>query len=76
RVLPPLAAAAVVGLLWQLVYEAEVKPDYLLPSPADVWEALGDQWFEGTLFSTVWTSMERGALGFAVAVVLGTALGL
>ncbi|MBC7272801.1 MAG: ABC transporter permease [Streptomyces sp.] len=76
RVLPPLAAAVVVLLLWQAVYEAEVKPDYLLPSPADVWGALSDQWYEGTLFSTVWTSMERGALGFAVAVVLGTALGL
>ncbi|MBQ1088043.1 ABC transporter permease [Streptomyces sp. B93] len=76
RVLPPLAAAVVVLLLWQAVYEAEVKPDYLLPSPADVWGALSDQWYEGTLLSTVWTSMERGALGFAVAVVLGTALGL
>ncbi|MFE6283674.1 ABC transporter permease [Streptomyces sp. NPDC057877] len=76
RVLPPLAAAVVVLLLWQAAYEAELKPDYLLPSPADVWRALSDQWYEGTLFSTVWTSMERGALGFAVAVVLGTALGL
>lgn len=76
RALPPLAAAVAVLLLWQLVYEAEVKPDYLLPSPSDVGGALGDQWYEGTLFSTVWTSVERGALGFAVAVLLGTALGL
>ncbi|MGV9450900.1 ABC transporter permease [Streptomyces sp. NPDC003635] len=76
RVLPPVAAAVLVLLAWQLAYEAEVKPDYLLPSPADVWRALSDQWYEGTLFSTVWTSMQRGALGFAAAVVIGTALGL
>ncbi|WAZ21511.1 ABC transporter permease [Streptomyces cinnabarinus] len=76
RVLPPVAAAALVLLAWQLAYEAEVKPHYLLPSPADVWRALSDQWYEGTLFSTVWTSMQRGALGFAAAVVIGTALGL
>ncbi len=41
-----------------------------------MWRALSDQWYEGTLFSTVWTSMQRGALGFAAAVVIGTALGL
>ncbi|MER7573707.1 ABC transporter permease [Streptomyces sp. NPDC057806] len=76
RVLPPVAAAVLVLLAWQVAYEAEVKPDYLLPSPADVWRALSDQWYEGTLFSTVWTSMQRGALGFAAAVVIGTALGL
>ncbi|MFD7299574.1 ABC transporter permease [Streptomyces pharetrae] len=76
RVLPPVVAVVVVLLLWQGAYAAEVKPDYLLPSPADVWGALADQWYEGTLFSTVWTSMERGALGFAAAVLLGTALGL
>ncbi|MBD0837492.1 MULTISPECIES: ABC transporter permease [unclassified Streptomyces] len=76
RVLPPVVAAVLVLLAWQAAYEAELKPDYLLPSPADVWRALSDQWYEGTLFSTVWTSTQRGALGFAAAVVLGTALGL
>ncbi|MFD7435439.1 ABC transporter permease [Streptomyces sp. NPDC059861] len=76
RVLPPLVAVALVLLAWQAAYEAELKPDYLLPSPADVGRALSGQWYEGTLFSTVWTSMERGALGFAAAVLLGTAMGL
>ncbi|RZB16460.1 ABC transporter permease [Streptomyces sp. F001] len=76
RVLPPVAAVVLVLLAWQAAYEAELKPDYLLPSPADVWRALSDQWYEGTLFSTVWTSMQRGALGFAAAVVIGTGLGL
>ncbi|MGP4088867.1 ABC transporter permease [Streptomyces sp. KR55] len=76
RVLPPVAAVVLVLLAWQAAYEAEIKPDYLLPSPGDVWRALSDQWYEGTLFSTVWTSMQRGALGFAAAVVIGTALGL
>ncbi|MER6343926.1 ABC transporter permease [Streptomyces sp. NPDC001595] len=76
RVLPPVVAVVAVLLLWQAAYAAELKPGYLLPSPADVWGALSDQWYEGTLFSTVWTSMQRGALGFVAAVLLGTALGL
>ncbi|MFI9340312.1 ABC transporter permease [Streptomyces sp. NPDC052773] len=76
RVLPPVVALVLVLLLWQAAYAAELKPDYLLPSPGDVGGALADQWYEGTLFSTVWTSMERGALGFVAAVALGTALGL
>ncbi|KPI03160.1 ABC-type transporter, integral membrane subunit [Actinobacteria bacterium OK074] len=76
RVLPPAVAAVLVLLLWQGACAAHLKPDYLLPSPADVWHALSDQWYEGTLFSTVWTSVRRGALGFAAAVGLGTALGL
>jgi NitT/TauT family transport system permease protein len=76
RVLPPVVALVLVLLLWQAAYAAELKPDYLLPSPGDVGGGLADQWYEGTLFSTVWTSMERGALGFVAAVALGTALGL
>ncbi|MFG3656919.1 ABC transporter permease [Streptomyces sp. NPDC047706] len=76
RLVPPLVAVVLVLLAWQAAYEARLKPDYLLPSPADVGRALSGQWYEGTLFSTVWTSMERGALGFTAAVLLGTALGL
>ncbi|MEV3860184.1 ABC transporter permease [Streptomyces sp. NPDC050095] len=76
RVLPPVLACALVLLVWQGVYAAGVKPDYLLPGPADVGHALADQWYEGTLFSTVWTSVRRGLAGFVVAVVLGTLLGL
>ncbi|GGZ52439.1 ABC transporter permease [Streptomyces bluensis] len=76
KALPPLAAAVLILLLWQGACAAHLKPDYLLPSPADVWRALSDQWYEGTLLSTVWNSVRRGALGFAVAVGLGTALGL
>ncbi|NBM20216.1 ABC transporter permease [Streptomyces sp. GC420] len=76
KALPPLVALAVVLLVWEGAFLAELKPDYLLPSPADVWTALTVQWYEGTLFGTVWTSVSRGALGFAAAVALGTPLGL
>ncbi|MFW6692448.1 ABC transporter permease [Streptomyces sp. MAR4 CNX-425] len=76
RVLPPIVAIALVLAGWQLLYVLEVKPDYQLPGPAQVWDAAADQWYEGTLFGTIWTSLSRGALGFLLAIALGTPLGL
>ncbi|MBC3992308.1 ABC transporter permease, partial [Streptomyces sp. AC563] len=76
RVVPPLTSIALVLLVWQAVYAADVKPDYMLPGPLDVGRALADQWYEGTILDVVWTSLSRGALGFAVALAIGTPLGL
>ena len=40
KVLPPLVAVLLVLAVWQAVYWAEFQPDYLMPSPADVWGEL------------------------------------
>jgi NitT/TauT family transport system permease protein len=42
----------------------------------DVWDSLHQQWLQGTIVSTIWTSLSRGMLGFAVSVCIGTPLGL
>jgi NitT/TauT family transport system permease protein len=76
RVVPPIAAIALVLALWQLAYALEIKEDYQLPGPLQVWEALADQWSKGTLFEVIWTSVSRGVLGFLIAVAIGTPLGL
>jgi NitT/TauT family transport system permease protein len=76
RVLPPVVAVALVLLVWQLVYLADVQPDYLLPSPGDVWAEFDEMWREGTLLDYVWTSVSRGVLGFLIAICIGTPLGL
>jgi NitT/TauT family transport system permease protein len=76
KAVPPLTAVALVLLVWQCVYAAHVKPDYLLPGPADVWDSLHQQWLQGTILSTIWTSLSRGMLGFLVSVCIGTPLGL
>ena len=76
KVLPPVIAVVLVLLLWQGAYMAHLKRPDLLPSPLDVWRSLHDQWLQGTILGTVWTSLSRGALGFMASVVIGTPLGL
>ncbi|MFE3197289.1 ABC transporter permease [Embleya sp. NPDC055664] len=76
KVLPPVVAILLVLVAWQIAYWMELKPRYALPSPADVWDAFMVQWNKGTVFDILWTSLSRGILGFAIAVAIGTPLGL
>ncbi|MFE7560649.1 ABC transporter permease [Kitasatospora sp. NPDC057500] len=76
KVLPPLLGVVLVLALWQGAYSLHVTTAYKLPSPLDVWRAAEDLWYQGTLFSIIWTSVWRGLSGFVVAVVIGTPIGL
>ncbi|MEO3753831.1 ABC transporter permease [Streptomyces sp. B6B3] len=76
KVLPPIVAVTLVLAAWQLAYWAEVKPEYVLPAPADVGRTLREMWLQGTLFDFIWTSVSRGVLGFLIAIAVGTPLGL
>ena len=76
KVLPPVTAVALVLVAWQLLVWAQVAPDYKLPSPSGVWAEVTDAWLRGTLLGYIWTSVSRGLLGFLMALVIGTPLGL
>ncbi|WP_037908279.1 ABC transporter permease [Actinacidiphila yeochonensis] len=76
KVLPPLSAALLVLVVWQVAVSAGVSDQTKLPSPHAVWTELADRWQAGDLFSIIWTSVERGLLGFLAALVIGTPLGL
>lgn len=76
KVLPPLTAAVLVLLAWQLASWGKVADPTKLPSPHAVWGALEDRWLAGDLFQIIWTSVERGMLGFLAALAIGTPLGL
>ena len=73
---PRLCAAALLLGAWQLAASLHVRPAYLLPAPADVWSTFAAQWREGHVTGAVWTSLSRGAVGFALALLIGTPLGL
>ena len=73
---PPAVAIALLLLVWELAYRAGVQPTYALPSPMDVFLVLHDQVADGRLPRAVLTSLERGGLGFLLAVLIGTPLGL
>jgi NitT/TauT family transport system permease protein len=75
-VVPPVVFVAALIGVWQLACVLELKPTYALPAPADVaatfWQTVQD----GRAFEAIWTSLSRGALGFALSLVAGTLLGL
>ncbi|GAA1819530.1 ABC transporter permease [Agromyces neolithicus] len=75
-VLPPIVFVVALLVAWQLyVVIAQPRPD-LAPGPLDVAGALGDAWQSGRLQLAVATSLERGVVGFLIAVIVGTPLGL
>ena len=73
---PPAVAVALLLLVWELIYRVGVKPTYALPSPADVGLVVQAQLRDGTLLEAIGTSVERGGLGFLIALAVGTPLGL
>ncbi|MFF8726081.1 ABC transporter permease [Streptomyces sp. NPDC015171] len=75
KILPPVIAIAVVLAAWSLLYPVVDDPTKL-PSPAAVGDAFKDAWLKGDLVGYIWTSVSRGLLGFAFALLIGTPLGL
>ncbi|MFI9827466.1 ABC transporter permease [Streptomyces sp. NPDC051913] len=77
KILPPLVATAVVLVIWQALISFDIVTDPTkLPSPGDVATEFKDAWLEGKLLGYIWTSVERGLLGFLLALAIGTPLGL
>ncbi|HEV7184724.1 MAG: ABC transporter permease [Solirubrobacterales bacterium] len=74
--LPTTALLIVLLLAWQTyVWIAHPRPD-IVPGPADVIGSFGAAWNAGQLQLAVATSLSRGAAGFAIAILVGTPLGL
>lgn len=62
-------------MVWYILYPVVDDPSKL-PSPGAVGSAFRDAWLRGELLGYIWTSVSRGLLGFAFALVIGTPLGL
>jgi NitT/TauT family transport system permease protein len=62
--------------LWQVLYMAEVWSPFLFPSPSEVWSALWRNIENGLIFESLQTTMGRLLIGFALAFVAGTAMGV
>jgi len=61
---------------WELLVRAQLWPDYLLPSPANVARALLDGFKDGEFFSAIGGSLRRLVIGYAIALVAGVAIGI
>jgi NitT/TauT family transport system permease protein len=73
---PKVAAIALALLLWQLVVWSGWKPDYVLPGPSQVFPELWRLVQKGTFWGAVGRTMQRAAWGYALAVVIGSAIGV
>ena len=71
-VLPPILFVLALLVAWQLyVVIAQPRPD-IVPGPVDVFNAMVLAWESGRLQLAVITSLERGVVGFLIAVIVGT----
>jgi NitT/TauT family transport system permease protein len=67
--------AALIGI-WQLLYDAQIWSPYLFPSPSEVWDALRTNVESGLIFDSLEQTMRRLAVGFALAFIIGTLIGV
>ncbi|HEY7295638.1 MAG TPA: ABC transporter permease [Dehalococcoidia bacterium] len=73
---PRLAAVGIVLIAWQGLVWARWRPAYVLPGPLPVLRRLAAEAGAGTLFSASAVTLQRALIGYAIALVIGTALGL
>ncbi len=69
-----ITAPVLFLVAWQLI--APLIPSAILPMPAEVAEAMWEQLREGTLLEAFSVSLLRLAIGFTLALVVGSIVGL
>ena len=74
--LPPVLAIALLLGGWQTFVLLQIKPIYVVPGPIDVWRSFVAEWDTGAAQEAFLTSMQRGVIGFLVAVLVATPLGI
>jgi len=75
-VVPPVVFLVVAIAVWQALWAAAFWPEYQLPAPLAVWDELWSRISDGEAAGFIWTSVHRAVLGFLIAIVIATPLGL
>jgi NitT/TauT family transport system permease protein len=73
---PKLLAIGLALFAWQVVVWSGWRPPYLLPGPVAVFRELGSEAGTPEFWQGIAWTLRRGLVGFAVAVVVGTLLGI
>ncbi len=73
---PKMLAILIVLVVWQLVVWSGWRPTYVLPGPAATFEALFEMLGTPRFWSAVVTTMTRAVIGFALALTIGTIIGI
>jgi ABC-type nitrate/sulfonate/bicarbonate transport system permease component len=74
RILPPLVFAALVLGAWQLAATITGISDLLLPRPSQIGHALWQD--RAILASNAWVTVQEILIGYALAILVGCALGV
>jgi sulfonate transport system permease protein len=72
---PKVAAIGIAIFLWQVVVWSGWKPEYILPGPGATFRELGELIADGTVGEAISITMQRAAVGFALALVIGVIVG-
>jgi len=73
---PPIIALVLFVLVWQLVWASAIASEFKIPQPLSVWDEFAATVTDGRVLDILWTSISRAFVGFAVALVIATPLGL
>jgi NitT/TauT family transport system permease protein len=73
---PKLLAIAIVLVVWQLITLSGWRPTYVFPPPLDVLRELGSMMGTERFWSALGTTMTRALMGFTLALVIGTTIGI
>lgn len=73
---PLLAAIGVVILVWELVVLIGWRPPYVLPPPLEVGQRLVENLTDSSLLAAIGTTMRRIGIGFGLALVIGSLIGV
>jgi len=73
---PQLAAFALAVSAWQVVVWSGWRPANVLPGPLPVFHSLFDDLSRGDFYIGVAITLQRAVLGYGIAVVIGSAVGL
>lgn len=72
---PKLLAVAIVLAVWQLVVLSGWKSELILPRPAAVFEELAHEVTTLAFWNSILITMRRALIGFALSILIGTAVG-
>lgn len=73
---PKLLAIGLVLAAWQVVVWSGWRPEYVLPGPGPTLQAVWDMMGTDRFWSAIATTMRRAITGFALALLIGTLIGI
>lgn len=73
---PKVLAILIVLTLWQLVVWSGWRPTYVLPGPAETLQTLVEMVGTPRFWTALTTTMTRAVIGFALALAVGTVVGI